>query len=74
MVRYLAGCFGHSAFKLVFCIAYDFILICLAGDCFIYKLKLRDPLRRHEIAPTLLSSDARPSGCAMGIEFERGFI
>ena len=46
----LVECLGYSAFLLVFYIAYDIILICLTGDCFIYKLKLRDPFKSHEIA------------------------
>ena len=42
-VRYLVKCLGHSAFILEFYISFDIILICLTGDCFINKLKLRDP-------------------------------
>ena len=42
-VRYLVECLGHSSFILVFYIAFDIILICLTGDCFINKFKLRDP-------------------------------
>ena len=42
-MRYLVECLGHSAFKLEFYIDFDIILICLIGDCFINKLKLRDP-------------------------------
>ena len=42
-VRYLVECLGHSAFPLEFYIAFDIILICLTDDCFIKKLKLRDP-------------------------------
>ena len=44
-MRYLVECLGHSAFILEFCIAFDIILICLTGDCFISKLKLRTPLK-----------------------------
>ena len=42
-VRYLVECLGHSAFILEFYISFDIILICLTDDCFINKLKLRDP-------------------------------
>ena len=38
-----------SVFILEFNIAYDIILICLTGDCFINKLKLRDPIKSYEI-------------------------
>ena len=41
-MRYLVDSLVHSAFKLEFYIAFDIILICLTGDCFINKLKLRD--------------------------------
>ena len=34
-VRYLVECLGYSAFILEFLIAFDIILICLTGDCFI---------------------------------------
>ena len=34
-VRYLVECLGHSAFIMKFYIAFDNVLICLAGDCFI---------------------------------------
>ena len=44
---------GQGAFKMEFYIVNEIILICLSVDCYIYKLKLRDTLRRHEIAPTL---------------------
>ena len=37
----------------MFYMAYDIILICLTGDCFIYKLKFGDPFKSHEIAPYL---------------------
>ena len=50
---YLVECLGHSAFILQFCIAFDIILICLTGDCYISKLKLRDPLKRYEIVPSI---------------------
>ena len=43
-VRYLVECLGYSAFVLKFYIAFDIILICLTCDCFINKLKLRDPI------------------------------
>ena len=49
---YLVECFGHSAFILEFYIAFDINLICLTGDCFINKLKLRDPFKSYEIAPS----------------------
>ena len=44
-------CLGYSAFILEFYIAIDIILICLTGDCFINKLKLRDTFKSYEIAP-----------------------
>ena len=53
MVRYLVKCLGHSAFILEFYIAFDFILICLTGDCFINKLKLRDPFKSYEIVHSI---------------------
>ena len=43
-MRYLVECLEHSAIILEFYITYDIILICLTGDCFINKRKLRDPL------------------------------
>ena len=49
-VRYLE-CLGQSAFILEFYIAFDIILICLIGDCFINKLKLRDPLSPLNTTP-----------------------
>ena len=52
-MRYLVECLGYSAFKLVFYIAFDIILICLTGDCFINKLKLRDPIKSYEIVPSI---------------------
>ena len=36
---------GYSAFILEFYIAFDIILICLTGDCFINKLKSRTSLK-----------------------------
>ena len=42
---YLVECLGYSAFILEFYIAIGIILICRTGDCFINKLKLRDPLK-----------------------------
>ena len=50
---YLVECLGHSAFILEFYIAFDIILICLIGDCFINKFKLRDPFKRYEIVPSI---------------------
>ena len=44
-VRYLVECLGYSTFIMEFYIAFDIILICLTGDCFINKLKLRDPFK-----------------------------
>ena len=44
-VRSLVECLGHSAFILESYMAFDIFLICLTGDCFINKLKLRDPLK-----------------------------
>ena len=44
-VRYLVECLGYSAFILESYIAFDIILICLTGECFINKLKLRDQLK-----------------------------
>ena len=52
-MRYFVECVGHSAFKLEFYIAFDIIMICLTGDCFINKLKLRDPFKRYEIVPSI---------------------
>ena len=45
--------FGHSAFILEFHIAFDIILICLTGDCFINKLKLRGHYKSYEIQSKL---------------------
>ena len=44
-MRYLVECLGHNAFMLDFYIAFDIILVCLTGDCFINKLKLIDPFK-----------------------------
>ena len=52
-VRYLVECLGYSEFILEFYIAIDIILICLTGDCFINKLKLRDPVKSYEIVPSI---------------------
>ena len=52
-MRYLVECFGHSAFIFEFYIAFDIILICLTGDCFINKFKLRDPFKSYEIFPSI---------------------
>ena len=48
---YLGECLRHSAFILEFYIAFDAILICLTCDCFINKLKLRDPFKSYKIVP-----------------------
>ena len=50
-MHYLVECLGHSAFILQFYIAFDIIPICLIGDCFINKLKLRDPFKRYDTTP-----------------------
>ena len=52
-MRYLVECLGYSAFILEFYIAFDIILICLNGYCFINKLKLRDFVKSYEIVPTI---------------------
>ena len=52
-MRYFVECLGHSAFILEFYIAFDIILICHTGDCFINKLKLRDPFKSYEIFPSI---------------------
>ena len=41
----------YSAFVLEFYIAFDIILICFTGDCFINKLKLRDPIKKLRNSP-----------------------
>ena len=43
-MRYLVECLGQSAFILEFYMLLIVSLICLTGDCFINKLKLRDLL------------------------------
>ena len=50
-MRYIVECLGHSAFVLEFYIAFDIIMICLTCDCFINKLKLRDPLLKLRDSP-----------------------
>ena len=52
-MRYLVECLGYSAFILEFNISIDIILICLTGDCFINKLKLRDLFKSYEIGPSI---------------------
>ena len=52
-MRYLVECLGHSAFIFEFYIAFDIILICLTGDCFINKLKLRDLFKSYEKVPSI---------------------
>ena len=52
-MRYLVECVGHSALIFEFYIAFDIILICLTGDCFINRLKLRDPFKCYEIVPSI---------------------
>ena len=52
-MRYLVECLGHNAFILEFDIAFEIIPICLIGDCFINKLKLRGPFKRYEIVPLI---------------------
>ena len=52
-MRYLVECLGHSAFILEFDITFDVILICLTGDCFINKLKLRDRFKSYEKVPSI---------------------
>ena len=49
-VCYPVECLGYSAFILEFYIAFDIIL---TGDCFINKLKLRDPIKNYEIVPSI---------------------
>ena len=50
-MRYLVECLRHSAFILEFYIAFDIVLIYRIDDCFINKLKLRDPFKSYEIVP-----------------------
>ena len=52
-MRYFVECLGYSAFILEFNIAFDIILICLTDDCFINKLKLRDPIKSYKIVPSI---------------------
>ena len=52
-MRYLVECLGYSAFILEFYIAFDIILVCLSGSCFINKLKLRDFVKSYEIVPSI---------------------
>ena len=52
-MRYRVECLGYSAFILEFYIDFDIILICLIGDCFINKFKLRDPFKSYEIVPSM---------------------
>ena len=52
-MRYLVECLRYSAFILEFYIAFDTILICLTGDCFINKHKLRDPFKGYEKVPSI---------------------
>ena len=52
-MRYLVECLEHSAVIVEFFNAFDIILICLNGECFINKLKLRDPFKNYEIFPSL---------------------
>ena len=52
-MRYLVECLGHNAFMLDFYIAFDIILVCLTGDCFINKRKLIDPFKSYEIVPSI---------------------
>ena len=58
---YLVECLGQSAFILEFNIAFDIILICLTGDCFINKIKLRDSFKSYEIVPSIRLVDFNPS-------------
>ena len=59
-VCYLVECLGQSAFILEFNIAFDIILICLTGDCFINKIKLRDSFKSYEIVPSIRLVDFNP--------------
>ena len=60
-VRYLVECLGHSASILEFYIAFDIILMCLTGDCFINKLTLRDPFTNNDLMPSIRLSGFYPS-------------
>ena len=57
---YIVECLGYSAFILEFYIAFDIILICVAGDCFTNKLKLRDPFKMTRKSPQYDSSRFLP--------------
>ena len=50
---YLVESLRYSAFILEFYIAFDIILICLTGDCFINKLKLSDPFKSYKIVSSI---------------------
>ena len=50
-MHYLVECLRYSAFVLELYIAFDIILICRTGDCFINKLKLKDPDSRLNTTP-----------------------
>ena len=52
MVSYILDASGQGSIIMEFYIVCEIILICLSVDCSIYKLKMRDTFRRHEIAPT----------------------
>ena len=52
-MSYPVECLEHIAFILEFYIAFDIILICLIGDCFINRLKLKDLFKREEIVPSI---------------------
>ena len=60
-MRYLVECVRYSAFKMEFYIAFDIILICLTGDCFINKLKLRDPFKVRDSPLNTTPVDFYPS-------------
>ena len=59
-VRYIVEWLRYSAFILEFNIAFDIILICVTGDCFINKLKLRDPFKSTRYSPQYGSSGFLP--------------
>ena len=50
---YLDESLRYGAFILEFYIAFDIILICLTGDCFINKLKSRDTFKSYQIVPSI---------------------
>ena len=54
-MSYFVKCLRYSAFILEFYIPFNIILIGLTGDCFINKLKLRDPFKSYEIVGFHLS-------------------